>query len=372
MRLLDRYLLRELLIPFGYCLIGFLIFWVSFDLFAELGDFQKYRLTVGDVLTYYFVKTPEVLVTVLPVAFLLALLYALTNHARHHELTAIRAAGVSLLRLSLPYLGVGFFLSCGVLAMNELWVPESQEAAAQVLARHQAARNTGRSREWVQNLCFYNQRDGRSWVIEAYNLETAEMLKPHVVVRQPDGSQQEILAERGWRVDGLWVFTNLNILHYAPNPQTVPAREQVESRSMADFTETPEQIRSEIKINKLNSFKAVRKTQLSIMEILEYKRLHPGGTTQTDMLDTKLHGRLASPWTCLVVVLIALPFGAATGRRNVFVGVASSIVICFGYFVMLQLALALGTGGYLPSWVAAWTPNALFGFGGLLLTRRVR
>src|SRR6266540_1111846 len=107
MRLLDRYLLRELLIPFGYCLIGFLIFWISFDLFAELSNFQKLKLTAGDVLAYYVIKTPELLVVVLPIPFLLDLLYSLTNHARHHELTAIRAAGVSVWRLCVPYLGIG-------------------------------------------------------------------------------------------------------------------------------------------------------------------------------------------------------------------------------------------------------------------------
>ena len=111
MRLLDRYLLRELLVPFVYCLVGFLIFWASSDIFAQLSDFQKLKLTARDVLEYYSIRTPEMLVTVLPVAFLLSLLYTLTNHARYHELTAIRAAGVSLLRLSLPYLGMGVILS---------------------------------------------------------------------------------------------------------------------------------------------------------------------------------------------------------------------------------------------------------------------
>jgi len=38
------------------------------------------------------------------------------------------------------------------------------------------------------------------------------------------------------------------------------------------------------------------------------------------MLETKLHERLASPWRAFIVVFIALPFGAATGRRNVYVG----------------------------------------------------
>ena len=54
---------------------------------------------------YYLVKIPEILVLVLPLALLLALLYALSNHNRHHELTAIRAAGVSLWRMAAPLFG---------------------------------------------------------------------------------------------------------------------------------------------------------------------------------------------------------------------------------------------------------------------------
>jgi hypothetical protein len=72
------------------------------------------------------------------------------------------------------------------------------------------------------------------------------------------------------------------------------------------------------------------------------------------------------------VVLIALPFGAASGRRNVFVGVAGSIFICFGFFVLSQLGLALGAGGVLPAWLAGWLPNLIFGTAGLWLTAKVR
>ena len=87
---------------------------------------------------------------------------------------------------------------------------------------------------------------------------------------------------------------------------------------------------------------------------------------------TKFDGRLAAPWTCLVVVLIAIPFGAASGRRNLFFGVAGSIFICFGFFVVQQFSLALGSGGYMPPWLAAWLPNMIFAGLGLLLTARVR
>src|SRR5215471_7684319 len=135
MRLLDRYLLRELFIPLGYCLVGFLIFWIAFDLFGELNDFQEHKLHGGDIALYYCVKAPEFLVIVLPIALLLALLYSLTNLARHHEITAIRGAGVSLWRLCLPHLMVGLSLSVVLFLVNELWAPRSSERAQRIVNR---------------------------------------------------------------------------------------------------------------------------------------------------------------------------------------------------------------------------------------------
>src|SRR5688572_24756304 len=109
MRLLDRYLLREFAPPFLYCLVGFFVFWLSFDLVAQLNSFQRSNLSAIDIGRYYLIKTPDQLTVVIPVALLLGLLYALTNHSRHNELTAARAAGISLWRLSAPYFATGFF-----------------------------------------------------------------------------------------------------------------------------------------------------------------------------------------------------------------------------------------------------------------------
>ena len=64
---------------------------------------------------------------ILPAALLLALLYALTNHARHQELTAMRAAGQSLWRLCFPYLAVGVFFSVLLFLLNEQWLPDNSE-----------------------------------------------------------------------------------------------------------------------------------------------------------------------------------------------------------------------------------------------------
>ena len=106
MRLLDRYLLGELLVPLLYCLAGFQIFWTAFDVFSHLDDYQS--LGWAQIGSIYLLKTPELLTTVLPIALLLALLYTLTHLARANELVAMRAAGVSLARISLPFFVVAF------------------------------------------------------------------------------------------------------------------------------------------------------------------------------------------------------------------------------------------------------------------------
>jgi lipopolysaccharide export system permease protein len=373
MRLLDRYLLRELLIPLGYCLSGFLTFWISFDLVLQLDDFQSRRLHALDIAEYYLVKSPEMMSVVLPVALLLALLYALTNHARHHELVAIRGAGVSLWRLSLPYLGVGWGLSLALFALNELVLPDSNDRAEAILDRRQPGKSSRAASQSVQNIHVLNARDNRTWSIANFNLVTGEMQGVTVDWQWPDRSSRVVIAERARWIQGAWQFQNVQVLFHSGRSRLEDQQSTTNLLTVSEFTETPGEIKSEIKISSLSSFIAARKVRLSLREIRDYQRLHPAiRPDRKALLDTQLHGRLAGPWTCLVVVLIALPFGAASGRRNVFVGVASSIFICFVYFVLLKFGLALGTSGRWPGWLAAWLPNLAFVGTGIWLTLRVR
>jgi len=373
MRLLDRYLLRELLVPLGYCLAGFLVFWVAFDLFAELGQFQEQKLRGGDVVQYYLARSPEFLVLVLPIALLLALLYTLTNHARHQEITAMRAAGLSLWRLCLPYLGVGLAATLSSFALNELWVPKSSARAEQIFNRR-VQRPNRPGKDSVPNAGLANLREQRTWLAGEYNSRTAEMFNPQVIWTMPNGAQIWLYAARAARLNGIWTFFNARqyIAGVETNAMLAPSV-QTNVLAMPQFNETPEEIQSEIEISRGMSLRGRNKADIPIVQILDYLRLHPQPAESIkSWLYTKLHGRLAMPWTCLVVVLIATPFGAASGKRNVFVGVASSLTICFVFFVLQQFGIALGTGGYLPSWLAAWFPNLSFGVAGLFLMARMR
>ena len=135
---------------------------------------------------------------------------------------------------------------------------------------------------------------------------------------------------------------------------------------------SPAQLQAEIKVSQMDKIMAAKRLRLSLGEIMEYWELHPGmKTDRAALLMTQFHGQLAQPFTCLVVVLVALPFGAAGGRRNVYAGVAGSVGICFFYFVLLRWGLALGTAGHIPALLAAWLPNLIFAGVGITMLRKV-
>jgi lipopolysaccharide export system permease protein len=143
--------------------------------------------------------------------------------------------------------------------------------------------------------------------------------------------------------------------------------------TLRELDETPDIIRSELRIADFHRAKAKQRPQLTLQEILDYQRLHP--VLKPDLrawLDTQLHARLAAPWTCLVVVVIAVPFAAPSGRRNLFFGVAGSIGLAFVFFVLQRVGFALGQNGLIPAWLGAWLPNLAFTLTGLVLTARVR
>jgi len=307
------------------------------------------------------------------VSLLLSLLYALSQHARANELVAMRAAGISLGRISLPYVGVGVVLSVGLLALNEYAVPDAAARAEEALARSGGADDPSRH-DWRENLNFRDEFSGRIWTLAGFNVTTAELKGVHVQWRRPEGGREELIAEKGRWEDGAWVFEGVTRFVFSAERGALPEEVRTNRVTVTDFPETPAHLRSEVKISRLlGSLKKSRQVQLSLREILTYRELHRRLSPRFDaLLRTWFHDRLASPWTCLVVVLIAIPAGARGGRRNVFVGVAATVFLAFAFFVLKEFSLALGSGGYVPPWLAAWAPNLVFGAAGVLALRRVR
>jgi lipopolysaccharide export system permease protein len=389
-RILDKYILKELLIPLFFCIAGGLAFYVTFDLFSCMDDLQRSGGGFKVILWYNIARIPELLVLILPPALLLALLYAISNHSRNNEIVAMRAAGVSIWRICAPYISVGIILGVCLFYLNETWVPMGARLAKDL------RKGTKHKKELVyENVNFTNTKDNRTWNIGEYHVEDKRLVRPSVEwLKREEGSLAlntvKLEAESAeWRPSfsfardenddgtgskGVWEFHNVQLFTYTSEGEgsMLPVPEKYETLQVPEIDDSPEEIESEIFISGFDSFKSARKANLTLKEITMYLRLHQGVDSQlVTRVKTLYHSRIAAPFTCLVVVLVALPFSLQGGRRNVFVGVASSIVICFCFFLLNEVSLALGEGGYMPPWLCAWLPNVLFGVGGFTAVKNL-
>lgn len=373
MRLHDRYLFRELLTPLAYCLGGFLVFWISFFFFTELAHMQESKLHALDCVEYAAAMTPGFLVLALPIALLLALLYALTHHSRHNEITALRAAGVGLWRLCAPYFLVGLVATAVYSALNECVVPSANQWAQEILNRYVANDNGPENKTRYHKSGFRNARAHRIWQFEEFDTTTVTMTHPNVNWTLPNGSWQALLAERAIFTNGSWTFFNAQLFAQTGAQGNLVYVLSTNVMVMPAFDETPRQIARNLKFSNADDLLKSRSADIPLAELWPYLRENPDiSAKEKAKLLTKFYGRLAAPWTCLVVVFIAIPFGAAPGRRNLFFGVAGSIFICFAYFILQQVGLALGMNEFIPAWLAAGLPNLFFAMLGIFLTLRIR
>jgi lipopolysaccharide export system permease protein len=370
-RLLDRYLIRELLVLLGFCLGGFAVCWLAFDLFGQLAVLQEHKLHGDEILLYELCRLPSLLTIVLPVSLLLALLRALTLHTRHHEFTAMRAAGISLWRICAPYLFVGFVGSGILFIVNETLAPLATEKA--IAIRESRVSTKAANQSLFQKIVFANERNGTVWEAD-YNPRTGAMRDVHVRWKKPDGSQFLLSASTATFVQDVWNFTDVQAETQLPGRGSIFSVNRIFQKQLVvpEFKDTPQQINDDLEISRLANKTHVEQAQIPLNRLA--RNLRNSHLTERERLYvlTQIHGRFAAPWVCFVVVLIAIPFGAAGGRRNVFFGVAGSIFICFAFFILQEIGLALGVNGHVAPWLGAWLPNILFGVGGAALIFRVR
>jgi hypothetical protein len=118
MRLLDRYIIRNFLQPYFYCILGFLSIWLIFDISDNSSIIFDERAPFLLVLKFYWSQVPQVLVVLLPVSLLLALLFCLGRMSRSNEIVSMLTAGVSVPRVVLPLLVIGLLTTGACLCLE--------------------------------------------------------------------------------------------------------------------------------------------------------------------------------------------------------------------------------------------------------------
>ena len=111
---------------------------------------------------------------------------------------------------------------------------------------------------------------------------------------------------------------------------------------------------------------------MNYLELRDYVEQVRSSGQEVPDLDTQLVNKIATPVTCIVMVLVALPFAFRMGRRGALYGVGVAILLGISLFVVTAFFTTLGEVGALPALMAAWAPNLLFSLFSLYMFLGIR
>jgi LPS export ABC transporter permease LptG len=352
--ILDRYIARNY---FGNFVLVLTAFWALFVLvsFMDLfDDVQHNRVKGAVVFHYYTFASSEILHLLAPVAVLVAVLITFGVMARQNEITAIKAAGISVYRAVLPTIVIAIFTSFVMFEAAEYILPPLNKVADRdmnIIKGRPPQASTLNQHRWIlgSDGRFYNydyfqlpSRDSQATLygLSVYDVDMHQWrLRDRLYAARAvwDGVAYDL--ERGWRRS------------FGPGGTFTAFHQAHRTREI----EPPSYFNREERASDTMSFRELRR-HITSLEAL--------GLDVTK-LRVELHRKFAFPTVALVMTLLGIPFAFVVARHGALYGVAISLIIAIVYWAVLAIFEALGNNAYLSPALAAWVPNLLFAATGL-------
>lgn len=365
MSIIDRYVVRQVLMPF---LLGLLIFTFIFiipPLLEYTEDLVAKGVSGSLIVGLIALLVPQALAITIPMSLLLALLIAFGRLSADREFVAMQACGISLRRLLWPVTMIS--ASAWVLTSYVLidLVPGSNQRFLDIVfdVMSQRAEGDVKPRTFFTdfpNLVVYVQEipsSGRGW--------TGVFL----VDQRPDQHSSVYLAERGRVViDRPRQRIDLELINATQYRMDDSAKDE------NLFSRTP---RAVFSVDSASMFARVTAKNIRQMSIAELRREIVRRQQETDPATNQpfsthneqmeIHKRFSIPVACLVFGLIGLALGATNRRDGAFGSFVLGIAVVFAYYVPLMIGPSLVKGHYLSPWLGSWLPNFVLGALGIVM-----
>jgi lipopolysaccharide export system permease protein len=350
----------------GLCLAGFLTLFMVVDFIEKISDFVSHGIPYGDILLYFAAQIPYMAILLIPVAALASLLITLAVLGRNSEIVAFKGSGLSLWRLSRPFVASGLALSALVFILENLVTPAAAEVSNRIWEGQVRNRRSesiqaevrdvwARDRRMFEHFGTYDESRGEateaSFIIfdEAFNLQTR--VEAERAVFSPEG-----LRLFGARVKDYRVMTGGMARRFSfrsekelflPGFPAPPAGLGHQGSSDSD----------ELSVAALSES----------IGLLKAEGFYP----LRQMVD--LQFKFSRPLITLVMIIMGIPLGFWREKGgSVALGLVQGMVLSFLYLVTQELSRSLGYAGLLPPFLAAWLPNCLFTLLGIYLFSYVR
>jgi LPS export ABC transporter permease LptF/LPS export ABC transporter permease LptG len=392
-RILDRYLVREILPPF---LLGLFVltFTLLTNLIVKLTEwFINRGVGLGDVTRILLLSLPYLLVLALPMAVLVGILMALGRLSADSELVALRASGVSLYRIALPIFALAVL---GYVATSYLYIkvlPETNLRLKQLRFEILKRQSDIGLKPNVFNTFFDDQ------VIYIDEIDAhGEMHGVFLSANDRDDTKvffanraRRLVDEDKARVtllleDGIWHRSDLTktgaygvapfdelSLNLELNTPAFTGEVEKGNREMtlAELRAAELQLEADIAAG-LGHIELTR-ADPELSDVVRESRLRQMAghieftRARIWRIQVEYHKKFAIPFACIIFAVIGVPLGIRGTRSGRSAGFAISLGLFILYYVLLVGGEGMGNEGKLPAALAVWGANLAFGLVGLLL-----
>src|ERR1700683_13055 len=358
--LIDVYLLQQFSYYFLVLLAGFILIFDAFTLFDLLGDISKNNIPASMVLNYFRYLIPLMTYQLAPLATLVATLVTLAVLAKNNEVIAFKASGMSLYRLVLPLTLAGCVIASGMFLLDDTFLPyanQRQDALRNQIKGRPAQTYLHPTHQWifgekgkVLNYDFFDSDQNVFGGLSIFEIDenTFRMRRRVFATRAKwEPTLNAWILEEGWVRD----FQGGRIVAYSP----------FKVLSLGEFSETPSYFKREVR----------QSYQMNWRQLSEYIRGLKQAGFDTSRLAVQWHKKFAFPLIAAIIMFLSAPFAFLVGTRGVVGGLAVAVGVAIVYWATAALFEAMGSVGQLPPLLAAWAPDAIFGFLGVYFFLRM-
>jgi len=356
-QLIDRLVLSDLTRFFVFILAGFSSLFLIVTLFQLLDYISRNNIDWVVVANYLVFLLPMILNYVAPIAALVAVMVTFGILHKTSQVVALKASGQSIYRLASPALLASVLFSVFVFVNQDYVMPftnRRQNNLRYLIRKGQEPPQTfyQTTNKWI---CGTESRIF-NYAYFTPTTNTFARLSVLDLSKQPFSISRRLYARRAWWDEAAqqWVLENGWERRFEGDKPL--AYEPFEQRRVT-LAEHPDYFKKE----------TVGSASMTLAELR--RAISDLSRSGFDVLDLRiaLQSKIAFPLTCLVMVIVGLPFSFSVGKRGALYGVAAGMAIGLGYWGLTGLFEQMGRYEMLPPMLAAWGPNMLFGAGGLYL-----
>jgi lipopolysaccharide export system permease protein len=351
---IDYYIIKKFLGTFFYSISLLILIVIIFDLSENIDEFISKHAPLHSIIFDYYLNFIPYFVNLFSYLFtFISVIYFTSQMASNTEIIAILSSGISYNRMLRPY-----FYSAIILAALSFYL-------ANYLIPHTNQKRRAFTDVYFQNLSKNKDENihlqispGTFVYMESFNIKNHSGYRFTMERFKGNKLEYKLMADRiVWdTATSHWLIENYNVREIDGMKEVITQGKHLDTT----LNLSP----SELYIKKENY------EEMTLGELQRYiNREKLKGASEVVFYDMERYNRLASPFSMLVMTLIGVSLSSRKLRGGIGMHLGLGILLTFAYILLMRVSTVFATFGNLPPYIAAWIPNLIFAFIGLMLLK---